>query len=152
MAHKLDKLSVTLGKILKTRGFQGRLHEYRIFGQWEQCVGVMIARHAQPQSVRGGKLLIIVDSPAWMQQLFLLKPEIIEKLNKILGSSAIRDITLKLGEVKVIHEYVPEEPAQISLSPDELVTIEQYVSLIDDAATRDTVRRVIEKDFLSRKK
>ena len=152
MAHKLDKLSVTLGKLLKTRGFQGHLHEYRIFGQWERCVGVMIARHAQPQSFRGGKLLLIVDSPAWMQQLILLKTEIIEKLNKILDNSAIKDIKLKLGEIKVIHECIPEEAAQISLRPDERARIEQYVSLIDDIATRDTVRRVIEKDFLSRKK
>ena len=152
MAHKLDKLSMSLDKLLKTRGFQGRLHEYRIFGQWERCVGAMIARHAQPQTVRGSKLLLIVDSPAWMQQLTLLKPEIIEKLNKSMGKIAIKDITLKLGEIPVDHEHLPEEPAVNPLGPDEQATIEQYVAKIADVATRDAIRRVIEKDFLSRKK
>src|SRR5271169_2112260 len=152
MAHKLDKLSMTLGKLLKTRGFQGRLHEYRIFGQWAQCVGAIIARHAQPQSVRGSKLWLTVDSPAWMQQLTLLKPEIIEKLNKNMGRTVIKDITLKLGEISIDHEHVPEEPITTPLDPDERATIEQYVAKIADVATRDTIRRVIEKDFLCRKK
>ena len=152
MAHKLDRLSMTLGKLLKASGFQGRLHEYRIFGQWEQSVGSMIAHHAQPQSVRGSRLSLIVDSPAWMQQLTLLKPEIIEKLNKSLGRTAIKDITLKLGEIRVDHEHTPEEPPATPLDPEERATIEQYVAKIADVATRDAIRRVIEKDYVSRKR
>ncbi len=152
MARKLDRLSATLDKILKGRSMQGRVHEYRIFGQWERTVGPVIARHAQPQAVRGNKLALIVDSPAWMQQLALLKPEIIEKLNRRLGRTAIKDLTLKLGEIMVKHEQAPEEPMAIPLAPEERATIEQYVGKIADVATRDTVRRVIEKDFQCRKK
>jgi hypothetical protein len=152
MARQLNRLSMTLDKLLKARGFQGRLHEYRVFGQWERSVGEMIARHAQPQSVRGSRLFLIVDSPAWMQQLTLLKPEIIEKLNRSMGGTVIKDITLKLGEITIGHERLPEEPPAAPLEPDERATIEHYVAKIADVATRDTIRRVIEKDFLYRKK
>jgi hypothetical protein len=38
------------------------------------------------------------------------------------------------------------------LDTDERAAIEQYVGTIADVATRDVVRRVIEKDFMSRKK
>ena len=153
MARKLDRLSQTLDKLLKARGFQGRLHEYRIFGHWEQTVGAVIARHAQPQQVRGGKLSLIVDSPAWMQQLSLLKPEIIAKLNKRLGREAIKDITLKLGEIEVSHEQpLEQETAPLPLDPEERARIAQLVGEISDEATRDAVRRVIEKDFRNRKK
>jgi hypothetical protein len=151
MAQKLDRLSLTLGKVLKARGYQGRLHEYRIFGQWERMVGPLIARHAQPQAVRGSKLALVVDSPAWMQQLTLLKPELIEKVNRTLGREAIRDLTLKLGEIVMDHEHAPEEPV-VPLGPDERATIEQCVAKIGDVATRDAVRRVMEKDFQSKKK
>ena len=96
--------------------------------------------------------MLIVDSPAWMQQLTLLKPEVIEKLNRSLGSAAIRDITLKLGEILEDHERMTEEAEATALSPGERATIEQYVAEIADVATRDAIRRVIEKDFLSRKK
>ena len=153
MARKLDRLFMTLDKLLKARGFQGRLHEYRIFGHWEQTVGAVIARHAQPQQVRGRKLSLVVDSPAWMQQLSLLKPEIIAKLNRSLGREAIKDITLKLGEIEVSHEQPAEkETIPLPLDPEERARIEHIVGEIADDVTRDTVRRVIEKDFVNRKK
>ncbi len=109
MKKKLDRLSYTLGSMLKARGLGSRLSEYRIFGQWEKAVGPVIARHAQPQAVRGKKLTLVVDSPAWMQQLSLLKPEIMEKVNSTLGKKTINDITLRIGEVES-RAAPPEEP------------------------------------------
>src|SRR4249920_244344 len=99
MARRIDKLSTTLARILKSRGLEGRLHEYRIFGLWDRTVGPAIARHAQPRALRGKKLALAVDSPAWMQQLTLMKPEIIEKLNRALGRETIGDLTMRLGEI-----------------------------------------------------
>lgn len=152
MGKKLDRLSYTLGSMLKARGLGSRLSEYRVFGQWEKAVGPVIARHAQPQAVRGKKLTLVVDSPAWMQQLSLLKPEIMEKVNSTLGKETIKDITLRLGEVES-REQPPEEPVvSYVLSQDERKKIEDYVRGISDADTREAVRRVIEKDFLSRKR
>ena len=151
MGRKLDKLSHTLGSMLKARGLGSRLDEYRVFGQWEKSVGLVIARHAQPQTVRGKKLTLVVDSPAWMQQLSLLKPEIVEKVNRNLGKGTIKDITLRLGEVES-REQPPEGlPVRTVLGRDEREKIEDYVRGISDPDTREAVRRVIEKDFLSRK-
>ena len=152
MRKKLDRLSYTLGSMLKARGLGSRLSEYRVFGQWEKSVGPVIARHAQPQAVRGKKLTLIVDSPAWMQQLSLLKPEIMKKVNSILGKEAVKEITLRLGEIES-RELPPEEPLVTAvLNQDEQEKIEAYVREISDADTREAVRRVIEKDFLSRKR
>ena len=152
MARKLDRLSNTLGSLLKARGLGSRLDEYRVFGQWEKSVGPVIARHARPQIVRGKKLTLIVDSPAWMQQLSLLKPQIIEKVNAKLGRETIKDITLRLGEVESRTEPSEGPPVRTVLGRDELAKIEDYVREISDADTREAVRRVIEKDFLNRKR
>ncbi len=151
MAKKLDKLSSTLGRMLKARGLQGHLSEYRIFGQWEQTVGAVIARHAQPLSVRGKKLFLSVDSPAWMQQLSLLKPELIEKVNRNLGRDAIKEIALKLGEIVSTKGPAEEAPVRAPLNVEEREKIEQYVQNIHDPDVREAIRRVIEKDFQSKK-
>ena len=152
MRKKLDKLSYTLGSMLKARGLGSRLSEYRVFGQWEKSVGPVIARHAQPQTLRGKKLTLVVDSPAWMQQLSLLKPEIIKKVNSTLGKDAVKEITLRLGEVES-REQPPEEPlVTYVLNQDEQEKIEEYVRGISDPAIREAISRVIEKDFLSRKR
>jgi hypothetical protein len=137
--------------MLKARGLGGRLNEYRIFGQWEACVGPAIARHAQPQALRGKKLALIVDSPAWMQQLSLLKPEIIEKVNRTLGKEAITEITLRLGEMEARDRPPEDSPVLTPLDSKEREKIEDYIRAIGDADTREAVRRVIEKDFLNRK-
>jgi len=152
MARKLDKLSVTLGKILKARGMQGRLHEYRIQHAWSGAVGPAIARHSQPAGVRGGKLTLVVDSPAWMQQLSLLKPELIGKLNNSLGMKAVSDITLKFGELEQ-RESEPEREKTdtVILSDEERETIQQSVHDISDTGVREAMQRLLEKDVLRRK-
>ena len=96
---KVEKLSKTLEKLLADRGWSARLREYRVFSLWEKAVGPGIARHAQPSSIRGRRLTVIVDSSAWMQQLSLLKPEIVAKVNARLGTDGIESITLRLGEL-----------------------------------------------------
>ena len=152
MAKKLDKLSSTLGSMLKALGLQSHLSGYRIFGQWEQTVGAVIARHARPQTVRGTKLYLSVDSPAWMQQLSLMKPELIEKVNKNLGRDAIKDIALKLGEIDSPEARPKEEaPPRMPLNAEEREKVEQYVQEVHDPDVREALRRVIEKDLESKK-
>ncbi len=152
VAKKLDRVSLTLGALMKARGLQSRLSEYRIFGQWEKTVGSVIAGHAQPVAVRGSKLFLAVDSPAWMQQLSLLKPEIIEKVNRSLGKQAIRELGLNLGEVAALQTRAEDEVrAAVDLTADERAKIESTVAAIGDGDVRQALRRVMEKD-LSRKK
>ena len=152
MAKKLDTLSSTRGSMLKALGLQGHLSGYRIFGQWEQTVGAVIARHARPQTVRGKKLYLSVDSPAWMQQLSLLKPELIEKVNRNLGRDAIKDIALKLGEIDSPEARPKEEaPLRAPLNTEERERIEKYVQGAHDPDVREAIRRVIERDFQSKK-
>ena len=151
MRKKLDKLSHTLEGMLRARGLGSRLSEFRIFGQWEKSVGPVIASHAQPQTVRGKKLTLVVDSPAWMHQLSLLKSEIVEKVNRNLGREIIKDITLRLGEVEPPDRPSAKTAVHAVLDQDERNTIENYVRGIGDPNIKEAITRVIEKDLLSRK-
>jgi predicted nucleic acid-binding Zn ribbon protein len=149
MARKIDKLSKTIDKILKARGMQNRLPEYRLSSKWVNMVGPAIARHAQPRTLRGGKLQVIVDSPAWMQQLSLMKAEIIGKLNNNLGMDIIRDITLKLGEIAPLSMQssdAEQNPAIITQEEQEMIA--QSIDDVGDNEIREAIKRVIEKHLL----
>jgi len=152
MAKRPVRLAQTLGRILKSSGWEGRLSEYRIHGQWERTVGPGIAAHAQPLSLRGRKLTLSVDSPAWMQQLSLMKPEIIEKLNRNLGAGLVSDITLRIGELAPRGRPVEKQPDRPELDQEERAKIDQYVAGIHDEEIREALRRVIEKDFRTKKR
>jgi predicted nucleic acid-binding Zn ribbon protein len=152
MRKKLERLSAALGNLLSARGMQGRLSEYRILGQWEKTVGVVIAGHARPATVRGSKLFLVVDSPAWMQQLSLLKPEIIDKVNRGLGRQAIKDIVLNIGDVEAGQKRSRDVPrAPVELNSEEHAQIDRYIKDVQDPELRGVLRRVIEKDFLSKR-
>jgi hypothetical protein len=86
-----------------------------------------------------------------MQQLSLLKPEIMEKVNRTLGKEAVTDITLRIGELESRDRPAEEPPVLTPLDSKEREKIEDYTRAIGDDDTREAVRRVIEKDFLSRK-
>ncbi len=96
-------------------------------------------------------MTLIVDSPAWMQQLSLLKPEIIMKMNLRLGHNSIRDITLRLGEIKPCSSVSEEISVRANLDRKEREKIGQALQGIHDPEIKEAVRRVMEKDFLSRK-
>jgi hypothetical protein len=151
-SRKVEKLSSTIEKILRDRGWGTKLKQYRIYGVWEKAVGKGIARHARPAGMRGKKLTVLVDSSAWMQQLSMLKPEIVGKVNQRLGEEAVESITLKLGEFEPSSVQRDEyRPAAGVLGPEEQTRIDKCVAEISDPQTRESLRHLMEKDFLNKK-
>jgi predicted nucleic acid-binding Zn ribbon protein len=149
--RKIERISATIEKLLARRGLSARIREYRVFGVWDQAVGDVLARHAQPGAIRGKKLTVTVDSSAWMQQLSLLKPEIIEKLNRLLGGGAVESITLRLGEISPsVRGEAPRPLRAAALGQEERSKIEEAVRNISDPTVRDSLRHLMEKDFLAK--
>jgi hypothetical protein len=149
----VERLAVTLEKVLSRRGLGRKLQEYRLFSRWERAVGTMIARHTQPSAIRGKKLTVIVDSSAWMQQLSLLRPEILAKVNQCLGEEAVDAVVLRIGELD-LPAVSPqhEEPLPVGeLDAEERRKMEEYVAAIADPEVRESFRRIIERDLLSKK-
>ena len=153
MARKIARLSSSLDGLLRSYGFGSKLSEYRLFGKWDKAVGDAIALHARPLALRGTKLALVVDSPAWMQQLSLMKPQLIEKVNQMLGRDAVKDITLKLGEVELPQKKeAAYRPAPVQLGDATMKQIDGYVKDLDDEEMRAALRRLIEKDFQQKKR
>jgi predicted nucleic acid-binding Zn ribbon protein len=152
MSKKIERLSILLNRTLASHGLTTRLKEYRVVGRWEKIVGKVIARHAQPLSLRGKKLSVAVDSSAWMQQLSLLKPELVEKLNHGLGAGSIQDITFKMGTIAPGEKPSLKHASPVTLDKDAREKIEQYVQNINDLDVKQTLRRLIEKDLVTKRK
>ena len=56
---------------------------------WPQAVGSAIAAEAGPTSERGGVLTISCSASVWAQELDLMAPEILERLNGVLRAGRI---------------------------------------------------------------
>jgi predicted nucleic acid-binding Zn ribbon protein len=64
---------------------------------WRETVGAVIALEAQPTRERGGILTVSCSASVWAQELDLMGPAILERLNQRLRSgrlSRLRCVTL----------------------------------------------------------
>jgi len=84
--------------IMKGLGLEQRLHQSQVFHQWPDIVGVDIAKHAQPVSLKNGMLIVAVDHPVWLQELSRYhKPMLVQKIRERIGKTAVRDLVFRIG-------------------------------------------------------
>ena len=56
---------------------------------WAQAVGPGIAAEAQPTAERAGMLVVSCSASVWAQELDLMAPTILERLNHALGAECL---------------------------------------------------------------
>jgi len=102
--------------------------------------------HTSPVELKGSKLVISVDSPAWLQHLKFLQKEIVEKMT----AHGITQVQFRLGKIRLDKEHkvsdkmAPPE-AFIELTEEEICRIAQIADDIEDSDLREVVRQTMEK-------
>jgi predicted nucleic acid-binding Zn ribbon protein len=56
---------------------------------WPEAVGTVIAAQAEPSTERDGVLGVTCSSAVWAQELDLMGPELVGRLNAALGAEAL---------------------------------------------------------------
>lgn len=62
----------------------------RVQTVWEGAVGTTVAEEAEPVSEREGTITVACRSAVWANELALLSPELVIKLNRALGAPPAR--------------------------------------------------------------
>jgi predicted nucleic acid-binding Zn ribbon protein len=135
-----------LKEVLKARGLGSGDALAKLRGKWTAAVGGKIAQHAQPQMIRDGRLTLTVDSPAWMSQLNMLSPQIIEKINAVLDDGAVRELKFCLGAP--LRNEKEKKAAPIKkreLSLEEKDAIESAAAKIQDKELRSSAKKLLSK-------
>lgn len=86
------RIGKVLRDILESAGMSRRLDEHRAAEVWPRVAGQEIASMCAVVRVERGTMVVAVPSPAWATELYLMKPALLDKLEKELRSRAIRDI------------------------------------------------------------
>ena len=107
---KAERAGAILKQVLGDKGIDERLSRYQAWLIWDQVVGEQIANRARPLRFRQGILEVQVDHPVWMQQLQMLKPQILAKLHAQLPKAEITDIFLRKAPTPYANKK--EEPKQ----------------------------------------
>lgn len=125
-------------------GIEARLREHEVFRVWPAAVGAAIARHAEPQSLKQGRLLVHATDSVWLHQLSMMRHRIVDALNGRLGAGSVRELVLRVGEVSS-QPSAPPPPARpnLPLDPVRLQEIETMLAPLKDEETRAAFRRLL---------
>ncbi len=141
------KVDSILSSSFPNLGIAAKLKEYKLIKAWKECVGQNIARRSVPLKLIGGTLHCAVSSSPWMTELNYQKREIIERLNRTLGESVVKEIILKVGQVVQMGPPAPPVLPSIKreLTGEEMKKIEEATKGISDEGLKDLLKRVMEK-------
>ncbi|MCB0929114.1 MAG: DUF721 family protein [Mycobacterium sp.] len=78
-----------------TRGWDSRVAQGSVIGQWSTVVGEQIADHANPVGLRDGVLTIAAESTAWATQLRMMQAQLLAKIAAGVGDGVVK--TLKIS-------------------------------------------------------
>lgn len=92
-----ELIGKTLSGVLDTLDTQGQFALFRLVRVWPVVVGDTIARHTEVSSLKFHTAVIKVSTAMWIQELNLMRRQILKRLVETLGDDSIRDLRFVKG-------------------------------------------------------
>jgi predicted nucleic acid-binding Zn ribbon protein len=88
-------LGAALGELVENLGIAPTLRQYSVIVSWQEIVGEQIAKVATAQRFDKDVLIVSVRSAPWRAELSMRRREIVEKINKAVGATVVKDIRFR---------------------------------------------------------
>lgn len=92
--HQPDEF---VSAILKAAGAADGIEYERLKEMWREIAGDYVARHASPESLKGGCLTLKVLQPAMRFHLEQMKGQLLANLKKVAGEGVVKSIRFLVG-------------------------------------------------------
>lgn len=133
----------TLPGLLEGLEEASEARETLVFAAWGKIAGEMLAEHAVACRLEGTRFFVAVSGRTWQKHLEELRPQMIFKINSVLGASLVRSIEFTIDEKQVKAERArrrkeKEKAAAAAREAEGEITPELLAaaSQIDDEALR----------------
>ena len=87
-----ELLKFALNRQISRLGCKREIESAQVIASWATVVGPQVAARAQVDSLRDGKLTLVVPDSAWMQELEASSIDLIQRLNDHAGRTVVREI------------------------------------------------------------
>ncbi|MBW8004626.1 MAG: DUF721 domain-containing protein [candidate division NC10 bacterium] len=114
---------------------------------WAEVVGEEVARRSEPGLLRNGRLQVTVVDAVWLQQLTMLKPTILARLESHVGSQKVLDIFFTLGTLS----FPAARPERTSRRrsdrppPEMQMHHQEILRPVQDLECREVLARILKK-------
>lgn len=105
----MDSLIKTLPAILTAAGPSAEVAEAACFAAWKHAVGDALSVHAVPVKLADQTLIVAVADNIWQKQLEQMRPQLLFRLNAVLGHSLVKLIELRVDPNALPKTRMPED-------------------------------------------
>ena len=152
--EKTERIDLLLDTLIRDYGLDHKVLEAKVFAAWKEAVGALIARNTQPISLVDGKLTVYATAHVWVNELQMLRGQVIPKINKAVNSPAVK--TLEFS-IKPVHSSTSPKNQRfhrpkrlkkletIELDAETLKRIDQTVALVEDLDLKARLRQLFIK-------
>jgi len=140
-----------IGNVLKLHGIADDVRAERLVTEWTDLVGPKIAQRTRPDGVNDRILWIEVATSAWLQELNLLKPQLLANIVERIGEPRLfDDLKFRLAGRRSKHPVVvprgrvraPDKPLPPPATGAARESIVREVAAVDDEELRELIARV----------
>ncbi|MCL1923587.1 MAG: DciA family protein [Propionibacteriaceae bacterium] len=89
-----QQAGIILDHVLTKRGWKKQISISALMPRWAEFVGEVNAAHTTPEKWESGVLTIRTDSTTWATSMRAMEPQILAKLNEILGDKTVTKLRL----------------------------------------------------------
>jgi predicted nucleic acid-binding Zn ribbon protein len=82
-------------EFLRENKLDSKFRERNLVGSWEELMGKTISKATKNIYIKDRKLFVVISSSVIRNELYMLKNEIVRKLNERAGEAIISDLILK---------------------------------------------------------
>ncbi|MDD3374186.1 MAG: DUF721 domain-containing protein [Candidatus Omnitrophica bacterium] len=93
----MEEIKNIIQDVVKTLSVKEPQEETKIQRIWDNLLNGKIKKHTKIFGIKEGKMIVCVDSPAWMFHLNLKKNKILKEIREEI--SEVKEICFKLGKV-----------------------------------------------------
>ena len=104
----MESLIKTLPAILTAAGPSTEVAEAACFAAWKHAVGEALSVHAVPVKLEDQTLIVAVADNIWQMQLEQIRPQLLFRLNTVLGHSLVKLIELRVDPSALAKTRKPE--------------------------------------------
>jgi predicted nucleic acid-binding Zn ribbon protein len=94
-----QQIGGALQEILSRLDTEGHFEIVRLMRLWPGVVGELIARRTEVNGLKFHTAVVKVSGAMWIQELNLMKPQILARLRDAMGNDAVRDLRFVSGRL-----------------------------------------------------
>lgn len=80
---------------LKSMKLDRKYKEYEVINKWEEIIGKTVARSTTQIFIDDATLYVTIKSPAIRNEIFMMRSEIVKRMNEIAGFELLKTMVLR---------------------------------------------------------